>query len=482
VIAEVQQLIPKRWTLNTESDLYDVAIVGSGPGGYVAAIKGNQLGLRVALVEKYFRFGGTCLHWGCIPTKALLLNADLYEKALNGKEFGILYKDINLDFRLVKARKDKLVKKLSMGTDFLLKKNKISTFRGIGRMTALGTVQVEGDQVSEIRARNIVIATGSEAKLLPGLDLDGQTVLTNKEILDLETIPKSLVIIGAGSLGVEFASIFARFGTDVTILEMLPRILPLEDHEISDAMVEILKKKRIKFLTGIRMDEIKTQEGAIQIQITTGNGESKHLAAEKVLVAVGRRPVSEEIGLDKLNVATSRGFITIDKHMQTNVPGIFAIGDVVSTPALAHVASHEGILAMECIAGRQPSPINYDLVPTCIFCQPEVARVGLTETAARDRGYDVIVSKFPFAAIGKAAILGETEGFVKLVSERKHKQILGVHMIGPHVTEMISEGTASIGLEATAADLSHLIHPHPTVSEGIMEAAHALYSGAAIHI
>jgi dihydrolipoamide dehydrogenase len=482
VIAEVQQSIHKRWTLNTEPDLYDVAIVGSGPGGYVAAIKGTQLGLRVALVEKYSRFGGTCLHWGCIPTKALLLNADLYEKALNGKEFGILYKDINLDFRLVKARKDKLVKKLSMGTDFLLKKNKISTFRGLGRLTAPGMVQVEGDQMSEIRARNIVIATGSEAKLLPGLELDGQTVLTNKEILDLETIPKSLVIIGAGALGVEFASIFARFGTDVTVLEMLPRILPQEDHEISDEMVRILKKKRIKFLTGIRMDEIKTQEGAIQIQITTGNGEPQNLAAEKVLIAVGRRPLSEGIGLEKLRVAAPRGFIAIDKSMQTNVPGIFAIGDVVSTPALAHVASHEGILAMECIAGRQPSPINYDLVPTCIFCQPEVARVGLTETEARDRGYDVIVSKFPFAAIGKAAILGETEGFVKLVSEKKYKQILGVHMIGPHVTEMISEGTALIGLEATAADLSHLIHPHPTVSEGIMEAAHALYSGAAIHI
>jgi dihydrolipoamide dehydrogenase len=482
VIAKVQQSIHKRWTLNTEPDLYDVAIVGSGPGGYVAAIKGNQLGLRVALVEKYSRFGGTCLHWGCIPTKALLLNADLYEKALNGKEFGILYKDINLDFRLVKARKDKLVKKLSMGTDFLLKKNKISTFRGLGRLTAPGTVQVEGDQMSEIRARSIVIATGSEAKLLPGLELDGQTVLTNKEILDLETIPKSLVIIGAGALGVEFASIFARFGTDVTVLEMLPRILPLEDHEISDELVGILKKKRIKFLTGIRIEEIKTQEGAIRIQITTGNGEPKHLEAEKVLVAVGRRPVSEDIGLEKLRVASSRGFITIDKNMQTNVPGIFAIGDVVSTPALAHVASHEGILAMESIAGRQPVPINYDLVPTCIFCQPEVARVGLTETEARDRGYDVIVSKFPFAAIGKATILGETEGFVKLVSEKKYKQILGVHMIGPHVTEMISEGTALIGLEATAADLSHLIHPHPTVSEGIMEAAHALYSGAAIHI
>ncbi len=449
--------------MNIEPELYDVAVVGSGPGGYVAAIKGSQLGLRVALIEKYSRFGGTCLHWGCIPTKALLLNADLYEKAQNSKEFGILYKDLSLDFSLVKARKDKLVKKLSMGTDFLLKKNKVTTFRGIGRLTDPNTVQVEGDQPAEIRARNIIIATGSEAKVLPGLELDGQMVVTSRELLDIKTIPKSLVIIGAGALGIEFASMFARFGAEVTVLEMLPRILPLEDHEISDEMVRILKKKRIKCMTDIRIGEIKPQDGAISIQLTAGNGENKTLTAENVLLAVGRRPLSEDIGLEKLHVSTTRGFITVDRNMQTNIPGIFAIGDVIPTPALAHVASHEGILAMEYIAGRQPAPINYDLVPSCTFCQPEVASVGLTEAAARDRGHEVITSKFPFAAIGKATIQGENEGFVKLVSEKKYKQILGVHMIGPHVTELISEGTALIGLEATAADLSHLIHPHPTL-------------------
>ncbi|MBN1568266.1 MAG: dihydrolipoyl dehydrogenase [Acidobacteria bacterium] len=468
--------------MNTEPDLYDVAIVGSGPGGYVAAIRGSQLGLRVALIEKYARFGGTCLHWGCIPTKALLLNADLYEKALHAKEFGILYQSISLDFRLVKARKDKLVKKLSMGTDFLLKKNKVASFRGIGRLTAPGTVMVEGDQPTEIRARNIIVATGSEAKVIPGLELDGQAVLTNKEILDLDSVPKSMVVIGAGALGVEFAYMFARFGSDVTVLEMLPRILPSEDHEISDEVVRLLKKKRIKILTGIRMEDVKKQEGSVQVQFTTAEGELRSLSAEKLLIAVGRRPLSEGIGLEKLRVERTRGFVTVDKNMQTSIPGIFAIGDVVPTPALAHVASHEGILAMESIADQHPVPINYDLVPNCIFCQPEVASVGLTETEARDRGYDVITSKFPFAAIGKATILGENEGFVKLVSEKKYRQILGVHMIGPQVTEMITEGTALIGLEATAADLSHFIHPHPTLSEGIMEAAHALYGGAAIHI
>jgi dihydrolipoamide dehydrogenase len=468
-------------SLNTESILYDVVVVGSGPGGYVSAIKGNQLGMRVALVEKYSKFGGTCLHWGCIPTKALLLNADLYEKALNGKEFGILYKDINLDFRLVKARKDKLVKKLSMGTDFLMKKNKISSFHGKGRLVAPGTLQVEGEAVAEIKARNIVLATGSEAKLLPGLELDGQHILTNKEILDLESVPKSLLVIGAGAAGGEFASIFSRFGSDVTVIEMLPRVLPLEDPEISEEVRKLLTKRRIKFLTNARLEDIRVQEGSVHAQVTAG-GETKELWAEKALIAVGRKPVSEEIGLEKLRVATSRGYISVDRNMQTNVPGIFAIGDVVPTQALAHLASHEGILAMNYIAEGKAEPINYDLVPNCTFCHPEVASIGLTEITARERGYEVVTSKFPFAAVSKATILGENEGFVKLVSEKNYKQILGVHMVGPHVTELISEGAALIGLEATAADLSHLIHPHPTVAEGIMEAAHALYSGAAIHI
>jgi dihydrolipoamide dehydrogenase len=466
----------------SEDILYDVSVVGSGPGGYVAAIKGAQLGLKVALVEKYSKFGGTCLHWGCIPTKALLLNAEIYEKALNGKEFGILYSDLNLDFRLVKARKDKIVRKLAMGTDFLIKKNKISTFRGKGRLVAFGTLQVEGETVQEIRSKNVIIATGSEAKLLPGLEPDGQTILTNKEILDLDGVPKSLLVVGAGAVGVEFASIFSRFGTDVTVIEMLPRVLPLEDQEISDEIKKILAKRKIKILTEARLEDIRVIDGAVQAKVAVPGGEIKILKAEKALIAVGRRPVSEEIGLEKLRIATTRGFIAVDANMRTSIPGVYAIGDVVPTQALAHLASHEGILAMNHIAGIPTEPINYDLVPNCTFCQPEVASVGLTEQAARERGFDVVTSKFPFAAIGKATILGENEGFVKLVSEKKYRQILGVHMIGPHVTELVSEGTALIALEATAADFSHLIHPHPTVSEGLMEAAHALYSGAAIHI
>ena len=468
--------------MSSETTIYDVAVIGSGPGGYVAAIRGSQLGLKVAVIEKYSKLGGTCLHWGCIPTKALLLNADLYEKALKGKEFGILYRDINLDFRLVKARKDKIVKKLAMGTDFLMKKNRITTIRGRGRITGPGTIEVEGESPSEVRARNIIVATGSEARLLPGLELDGQLLLTNREILDLESVPKSLLIVGAGAVGVEFASIFSRFGTDVTVVEMLPRVLPLEDPEISEEIRRLLTRRRIKFLTDARLEDIKVKDGVVEALVTTPDGETKNLKAEKALIAVGRKPVSEDIGLEKLRISTSRGFIEVDSNMQTSFPGLFAIGDVVPTKALAHVASHEGILAMERIAGKEPSPINYDLVPNCTFCHPEVASVGLTEDAARERGFDVVTGKFPFAAVSKAAILGENEGFVKLVSEKKYRQILGVHMVGPHVTELITEGTVLLGLEATAADLSHLIHPHPTVSEGIMEAAHLLHSGAAIHI
>jgi len=466
--------------VSIESTVYDVAIIGSGPGGYVAAIKASQLGLRVALIEKYSKLGGTCLHWGCIPTKALLLNADLYDKALNGKEFGILYKDINLDFRLVKARKDKIVKKLAMGTDFLMKKNKVATFRGKGTILAPGSVQVEGEQVAEIQAKNIVVATGSEAKLLPGLELDGQFILTNKEILDLDGVPRSLLVVGAGAVGVEFASIFSRFGTQVTVVEMLPRVLPLEDPEISEEARKALSRKRIKFLTDVRLENISVQEAKVQAVVSVAGGEAQTLTAEKALIAVGRGPVSEGIGLEKLHVATTRGFIPVDECMQSSVPGIYAIGDVVPTQQLAHLASHEGMLAVRHIAGEKTTPINYDLVPSCTYCSPEVASVGLSEAAARERGHEVVTSKFPFAAIGKATILGENEGFVKLVCGKKYKEILGVHMIGPHVTELVGEATALIGLEAVAEEVSHLIHAHPTVSEGIMEAAHAIY-GAAIH-
>jgi dihydrolipoamide dehydrogenase len=468
--------------LNTESGQYDVAVLGSGPGGYVAAIRGKQLGLRVALVEKYEKFGGTCLHWGCVPTKALLLNAELYEKALRAKEYGIVYKDLALDYGFVKARKDKIVKKLSMGVDFLMKKNKVDTFHGKGRLAGPGIVQIEGEQPSEIRADKIILATGSEAKVFPGISPDGHSILTNKDILDLESIPKSLLIIGGGAVGVEFATIFSRFGTQVTIVEMLPRILPLEDSEISEEIRKLLAKKKIRILVQSRLEDLRTEEGNVHARISGTDGSAQDIVAEKALIAVGRQPVIEDLGLEKARVSTSRGFITVNEYMQTSAPGVYAIGDVVPTQALAHLASHEGMLAMDHIAKGSGVPINYDLVPSCTYCSPEVASVGLTEDKARDRGFEVVTGRFPFAAVSKATILGENEGFVKMICEKRHLQILGIHMIGPKVTEMISGCAAMIGLEATAADISHLIHPHPTLSEGIMETAHSLYSGAAIHI
>jgi dihydrolipoamide dehydrogenase len=466
--------------LSAES-IYDVAVLGSGPGGYVAAIKGSQLGLKVALIEQYPKLGGTCLHWGCVPTKALLLNAEMYQQALNGKEFGILYSGINVDFQLVRKRKDKLIKKLSMGIDFLVRKNQIQTFNGKGRLLDRNTLQIEGENPQEITAKNIIIATGSEAKIFPEIPFEGQSIMTNKEILNLESIPKALLIIGGGSVGIEFASIFSRFGTAVTVVEMLPRILPLEDADISQELLKLLTKQGIKFHLNAKLEELKLQDGNIEAIITEGNDEPRKIIAEKALLATGRQPATGGIGLEQLGIENTRGYIPVDKYMQTSIPGIFAIGDVVPTQALAHVASHEGMLAMEYIAHSKGTPINYDLIPSCTYCHPEVASVGLSETKAKERGFEVAVSRFPFAAVSKASILGENEGFIKLVSDRKYGQILGVHMIGPHVTELLSEGTALIGLEGTAADLSHLIHPHPTLSEGIMEAANMLYSGSAIH-
>jgi len=446
----------------------------------VAAIKASQLGLRVALIEKYAKFGGTCLHWGCIPTKSLLYSADLYDKALKGREFGILCKDIKVDFKLVMARKEKIVRKLSMGTAFLMKKNRIATFLGKGTIVSPGTIQVEGENPAEVKARNIVVATGSEAMLLPGLALDGQAILSNKEILDLDSIPKSLLVVGAGAVGIEFAALFARFGTEVTVVEMLPRILPLEDEEICAELHKLMSKRRIKLLTGSRLENMAIEDGKAVATVQTQGGEVQTITAEKALIAVGRKPVTEGIGLESLGVTMTRGRIPVDAYMATNVPGIYAIGDVVPTPQLAHVASHEGMLVMRHLAGQHTIPLNYDQVPNCTFCYPEVASVGLTEQEARARGIDVVTSKFPFAAIGKASILGENDGFVKLVCEKQYNQLLGVHMIGPHVTELIAEGTAALGLEATAEDVSHLIHAHPTVSEAVMEAAEAIY-GAAIH-
>lgn len=469
--------------MSDPANTFDVAVLGSGPGGYVAAIRGSQLGLRVALVEPYARFGGTCLHQGCVPTKALAEAARLYRQALKGKEYGVLCADLRFDLALARARKERLVKKLSAGIEFLLKKNRVETIQGRGRLGAPGVVEVRGEEgMREIRARHIVIATGSENKNLPGLEPDGRNIISHKEILELDRVPGSLLVVGAGSIGIEFASILSLFGSRVTVVEMLPRILPLEDPEISRELQKILTRQGIRFLTGARVERLEAWEEGVHAEIVDAEGKREKIEVDKALIAVGRSPSTRDLGLEQAGVETKEGFIPVDGDMRTNVAGIYAIGDVVPTPALAHLASHEGMAAVEAIARGRATPINYDLVPACTFCHPKVASVGLTEPEAARRGFDVVVGRFPFAAVSLATILGENSGFVKIVSEKGNGRILGVHMIGPHVTELISEGTAIIGLRGSAADVSALIHPHPTLSEGLMEAARALYAGAAIHI
>ena len=462
--------------MSTEPVLYDVAVIGSGPGGYVAAIKGSQLGLKVALVEKYGKFGGTCLHWGCIPTKALLLNADLYEKALNGKEFGILYRDLNLDFRLVKARKDKVVRKLAMGTDFLMKKNKITTVRGKATLATPGVIGIEGETASELRARNIVIATGSEAKGLPGLEVDGSTVLTNKEILDLEGIPKSLVIIGAGAVGVEFASMYHDLGVKVTLLEYLPSLVPLEDREVGKELERSFKRRGVTVITNARFDATKVsrEDGGVCIMAGPEGQEQQEVRAEVLLVAVGRAPITDDVGLETTRAKTDqRGFVQTDPFMRTAEPHLFAIGDIVPSYGLAHVAAHEGIVAVERIVEADPQPIDYTQMPRVTFCRPQIATLGLSEEECAQQGIDVKVGKFPFLANSKALITGEYEGWAKVIARKSDDVDLGVHMIGPHVTDVISEASVAKLLEASAWEVGSAVHPHPTLSETVGMAAEA---------
>ena len=467
-----------------EGSQYDVVIIGSGPGGYVAAIRAGQLGLKTAIIEKDDKFGGTCLHVGCIPTKALLLNAEVYDYFKNAKEFGIVCKEFSVDWAAVQARKAKVVTRLSKGVEFLLKKNKVETIRGFGKLTAANRIAVENGKnpPREIAARNVILATGSEAKMLPGLESDGKTVLTNREVLDLKEIPKSMIVIGAGAVGVEFASIFHRFGTEVTVLEMLPRAVPLEDEEISAELEKAFRKQGIAIHTRAKVEKAaKTANGA-SVNFTAAEGKAQTLEAETLLVAVGRAPNTANIGLEKTRVKLERGFVKVNGYMQTDEPGVYAIGDIVAgSPLLAHVGSMEGIVAVTHAAGKPAEPINYHQVPNCTYCEPEISSVGLTEQQAREAGHQVRIGKFPFAGNSKAGILGAREGFVKIVSDEKYGEILGVHMIGPRVTESIAEAVAVMRLEGTVADLTHTIHPHPTLSEAVLEAAEGV-EGMSIHI
>ena len=466
-------------------EIFDVTVIGSGPGGYVAAIRASQMGLKAAVVERDAGgCGGTCLLRGCIPTKALLHTADLYEDFQNRKEFGILADNVALDFPAVMGRKDRIVNRLSKGIEtYLFKKNKITLFKGHGRLEGAKTVVVKSDAgETKVSTKNVLIATGSKPKSLPGMAPDGKQILTSDEILQLKEVPKSLIVIGAGAVGMEFASVFARFGSSVTVIEMLPRILPLEDEEISAEAHKVLAKQMTIHVGARTEAALKTPNG-VEVGFRTAQGESKTVTADVLLVAVGRGPVTDGLNLESTRVQLDRGNIKTNHLMATDEPGVFAIGDVVALPdrphpQLAHVASFEGIGVAERLAGRAVEPLNYDRVPSATYCRPEVAGVGLSEVEAKKRGYDVRVGRFSFGNLAKPRIVGHPEGLVKVVSEAKYDEVLGVHIVGPHATDLVSEAAVALRLESTTEEIFRTIHPHPTLPETLMQAAEAVYGHA----
>ena len=461
---------------------FDLIVIGSGPGGYVAAIRAAQLGLKTAVVEKDPRFGGTCLHRGCIPTKALLHTASVLEDIREADGIGIDVAAPELNLRKTQDYKNHVVDKNAKGIEFLFKKNKIEGIRGFGRLTGPHTVTVERDgETTTYDAKSILIATGSVPREIPIAPTDGKHILHSDHALELKSrVPESMVVLGAGAVGSEFASIYASFGSKVTLVEMLPRMLPIEDEEVSAELRKAFRKRRIHVMTSTTLKSAETTPLGVTLKLAKEGGEDVTINAETLLVAVGRAPVSAGIGLEEQGIQIHRGYIEVGPTMQTALPHVYAIGDVVATPWLAHVASSEGILAAEHMAGREVHPINYDRVPSCTYCEPEVASVGLTEAAAKERGYDVVTGKFPFSALGKAAILRRTTGFVKVVREAKYDELLGVHIIGAHATDLIAEACVALQVESTTEELFRTMHAHPTLSEAVMEAAHAAF-GHSIH-
>ena len=458
----------------------DVLIIGSGPGGYVAAIRAAQYGLKVGVVEKNAKLGGACLHVGCVPTKALLHFAEVYEQTLHAEQIGIKSSGVELDFERMQQRKREIVAGHAKGIEFLFKKNKIDSIAGFGKLLGGGKVEVvNADGRTKISTRHIVLATGSEARMLPGLSVSPDKLLTNIEILELSEVPRSLAIIGAGAVGVEFASIYRSFGCEVTILEALPRLVPIEDEEVSAELARAFRRRGIAMHTGAQVQGAADDSGLVQIEFSDSEGKQQQLSAEKLLVAVGRRPNTEKIGLENTAVQADRGLIQVDEWMQTAEPGVCAIGDIVAgSPQLAHVASMEGLVAAAHIAGKEMAPINYLQSPSATYCEPQIGSVGLTEAQARQRGHEVKVGKFNFRANSKASILGRHAGFVKVVAEADSAEILGVHIIGPSATELISEAVVAMASEATAESIAATIHSHPTLSEAVQEAFNSVYGMA----
>ncbi|MGP4107329.1 dihydrolipoyl dehydrogenase [Virgibacillus sp. L01] len=468
---------------------YDLVILGGGTGGYVAAIRASQLGMQVAVVEKG-DLGGTCLHRGCIPSKALLRSAEVFKQTKEASEYGVDTKDTTLNFVKVQERKDSIVKNLHQGVQGLMKKGKIDVYEGFGRILGPsifspmpGTISIEyenGDENTMIVPKNVMIATGSKPKSLPGLDIDGDLVMTSDEALHMEELPASIIIVGGGVIGIEWASMLADFGVEVTVVEYLDQILPSEDEAIAKEVEKLLKSKGITFVKNAKVlpDTLQKENGiTVDAEI---NDKNETFKADKMLVSVGREANTTNIGLENTDIVVEKGVIQTNKHYQTKESHIYAIGDVIGGMQLAHVASHEGIVAVEHMANENPLPLNYDNVPTCIYSNPEVASVGLTEKQAKEKGLEIKVGKFPFKAIGKALVHGESDGFVKVITDKSNEDLIGVHMIGPHVTDMISEAGLAKVLDAASWEVADTIHPHPTLSEVMGEAALAV-DGKQIH-
>lgn len=461
---------------------YDVVVIGSGPGGYSAAIRAGQYGLKTALIEKDPHLGGTCLHVGCVPTKALLHTAEVWDYFKHSAEQGIHCENPSLDLPQVLARKDKIVSKHASGVGMLMKKNKVEVIKGFGKLLGGGKIQVDSPGGSKtIEAKSIILATGSVARMLPGLTPDDSKIVTNVEILRMPTVPKKLLVIGAGAVGVEFASIFKRYGSDVTVYEMLPRLVPVEDEDVSKELQRSFKKQGINCEPGAKVLEVNRTSSGVKLKVELSTGKIEEVEGDTLLVAVGRKPNTDGVGIEKTKIVLDRGFVQVDAYQRTAEPGVYAIGDIVAgTPQLAHVATMEGMVAVGHIAGKPVRPINKQRIPGATYTEPGIGSVGLTEKQANEKGYEVKIGKFPFLGNSKASILGSHDGFVKVVADAKYGEILGVHIIGPHAYELIAEAVAAMESEATVETMMTTIHAHPTLYEAVGEAFNNVY-GLAIN-
>jgi len=474
---------------------YDVVVIGAGTGGYVAAIRAAQLGLKTAVVEKQKALGGPCLLVGCIPTKALLEHAHALKVVQHAKDWGVAIGDasagsgaprVSIDMAQVQTRKDRVVTGLTKGVEFLFKKNRIDWIKGTARLTGDGGVDVfEGDRQTLRARREIIVATGSTPRSVPGVEIDRRRIITSDEAVALREVPKSIAIMGSGAVGVEFASIFRRFGSDVTILELLPRLVPVEDQAVSEELEKAFRRQGITSHTNAKVTSARATADGVDLQFQKSDGAAEKLRADYLLVATGRGPVTAGLDAERIGIDLETGYVRVDAGYRTSVQGISAIGDVITMggphPQLAHVSSAEGVIAAERIAGQTVRPLNYDHVPGCTYCDPEIGSVGLTEREAARRGYDVRTGTFPFGVLGRAKIAGETDGFVKIVADKKYDEVLGVHMIGLRATELVAEAVVALRLESTVEELIRTIHAHPTMAEAVGEAAHAVH-GAAIHL